>query len=195
MKLSSVSGIITQKQPEVKCTWFTTYDLVSRGADVENKNQCWGFWESSANSYGPGYQYACIHSGSHSGENTTWYNYVLATAGTIYSEDTGPDHSADNTTLTTESICPKGWTLPNRTQTRSIGPDSGSTTYVSAFSPIITGAYMNGTLGSEDTEGNWWSSQSSSATSRARLVYKNDALNTGGLRRYDGIAIRCVQAS
>ena len=182
---------------------FTTYDLASRGKNETNKNQCWGVYDdgSSQPIYGPAYQNACVHSGSteYSGGNTTWYNYTLATAGTIIDENTDSEHPPTNTATATESLCPKGWTLPSRTQTQTIGPSSGSTTYVSIFSPVLGGGYYNGIARDEADNGRWWSSDASNvytASSRYYLNYTSNKLTTynRGNRHY-GLYIRCVQAS
>ena len=96
----------------------------------------------------------------------------------------------------TESICPKGWTLPNATQIRSIGPDSGSTTYVSSFSPVLGGNYNASVLDRDTTNGYWWGSEAYNGAVRRNLGYSNDTLlyisNYGGRNR--GYYIRCVQA-
>ena len=99
--------------------------------------------------------------------------------------------------IATESICPKGWTLPTAAQTRTIGPNSGSTTYLSIFSPVLGGRYDNSALNHEDTSGYWWDSTAYSGVARYRLVYGDGNLYTNGgngVRRY-GQYIRCVQAS
>ncbi|MBQ3293014.1 hypothetical protein IJG93_01750 [Candidatus Saccharibacteria bacterium] len=115
-----------------------------------------------------------------------WYNYTLASAGTI----TG----TNNTTTATQSICPKGWTLPSEDQSRSIGNDTK--TYISDFSPVLGGYYLNGTLNSESTLGLWWSSTASNGAGRYRLDYHGSSLYTvSGVRRVNGYYVRCVQAS
>ena len=188
MKLSSVSGIITQKQPEVKCTWFTTYDLVSRGTDTAGQNECYGGWdETTRTGWGPGYQYACIHSGSteHSGGPTVWYNYALASAGTIIDENTSSTNPANNMNAATESVCPSGWTLPTAKQT-----DNNRDT--SSFSPVLGGNYGNGILSNEGTRGRWWGSTAYNGAARYLLYYDGSILYTGNGGRHSGLYIRCV---
>ena len=177
---------------------IATYDLVSRGKDETNKNQCYGEAESEKG-WGPGFQYACIHSDSteYSGGNTVWYNYTIASADTIIDENTDSDHPATNTATATESICPKGWTLPTVTQTRTIGPNSGSTTYISILSPVLGGDYMIGELKREDKYGYFWNSTaaSGSALKRNDLYYDGSILSNASKSRHSGAYIRCVQAS
>ena len=185
-----------------------TYDLVSRGADVENKNQCWGDMienDTIKKGWGPGYQYDCIHSGSneYSGGNTTWYNYVLATAGTIYDENATESNPAINTTKATESICPKGWTLPTRTQIQTIG--NGTATYIPSFSSVLGGSYYKGALHFKDIYGFWWGSESATGD---RFAWRNSlryisnisatnpyTMSTNIFTRDRGQYIRCIQAS
>ena len=181
--------------------FFTTYDLASRGKDVTDKNQCYGEWNETTNtSWGPAYQYPCIHSGSneYSGGDTVWYNYAIASAGTIYDENTTEQNPANNTSPATESICPKGWTLPSKTQVINVAGTSasaGSSTYVSIFSPVLGGYYSKGTLNSKDTSGMWWGSTASDGIRRNYLRYDGTSLISKNNYRLFGRYIRCVQAS
>ena len=171
------------------------YDLVSRGKNTSGSNQCNGTYDSGTGTgTSGGYINACIHSGTIANidTNTVWYNYVTASAGTI----TG----TNNTATATQSICPKGWMLPNGTQTRSIGPNGPSNpspTYVSMFSPVLGGYYGNSTLNNESTRGAYWGSEALSTDNRAHqdLVYIDGGLYTGGYIRSIGLYIRCVSSS
>ena len=174
---------------------LTTYDLVTYGTSGK---ECYGTYNStSQKGWGPVYENSCIHSGTIKALGdlpTNWYNYVLATAGTIIDKDTTSANPATNTDPATESICPKGWTLPNRTQTRSIGPDAGSITYISNFFPVLGGDYYNGALYLEATRGYWWGSEAYNGVSRYGLNYNVSSLYTSGNLRRSGRYIRCVQA-
>ena len=174
---------------------LTTYDLVTYGPSGK---ECWGNYNStSQKGYGPAYENACIHSGAviASGDlPTNWYNYTLATAGTIAEKNTTSSNPASNMEQAAESICPKGWTLPNRTQTRSIGPDAGSITHISNFFPVLGGGYGNGTLVNEATRGYWWGSEAYNGALRYYLVYNGSSLYTNNGLRRAGSYIRCVQA-
>ena len=118
---------------------------------------------------------------------TNWYNYALATAGTIIDKDTTSSNPATNTDTATESICPKGWTLPNKTQL-------DSQRNIDIFSPVLGGNYTNSTFGGENENGTWWGSTAASGTLRYGLRYNADNLFTGYYRRGNGYYIRCVQA-
>ena len=158
---------------------------------MANNNQCYGGWDDATQTgWGPGFQYACIHSGetAHSGGNTVWYNYTLASAGTIYDENTDSEHPATNTTTATESICPKGWTLPAKAQI-------DGNRNISSFSPVLGGGYNNGTLYNGDTRGIWWGSTAYSGARRYYLGYNGSSLYTDYSGRRSGLYVRCVQAS
>ena len=167
---------------------LTTYDLVTYGTSGK---QCYGTYDSgSGTGSGSGYTTPCIHSGTIANidTNTVWYNYALASAGTI----TG----TNNTTTATQSICPKGWTLPSKDQIDTIGGASpGSSTYVPSFSPVLGGRYSYGTLYSESTYGFWWGSTASNGAGRYHLGYNGSSLYTNDSIRSNGFYIRCIQAS
>ena len=160
--------------------------------------ECYGSYNSTTQKgWGPGYENSCIHSGTIavSGDlPTNWYNYALASAGTVVDKDTTSSNPAANRNQASESICPKGWTLPDTVQTRSIGPDSGSAIYISSFSPVLGGNYNNGTLNSETMNGVWWGSVAYNGAQRYRLYYNGSSLYTGYYARRNGFYIRCVQA-
>ena len=112
----------------------------------------------------------------------------MASAGTIIDENTDSEHPATNTAPATESICPKGWTLPNGTQI-------DSNRNITSFSPVLGGAYGNGGLNNEDTRGYWWGSTVYNGAVRYSLYYNGSSLHTGsqyGGRRRNGFYVRCV---
>ncbi|MBR3253024.1 hypothetical protein IKF84_03055, partial [Candidatus Saccharibacteria bacterium] len=142
----------------------------------------YGTYDSgSGTGSGSGYTTPCIHSGTIANidTNTVWYNYALASAGTI----TG----TSNTTTATQSICPKGWTLPSSDQIDSQRD-------ITSFSPVLGGYYSNGALGGESTHGCWWGSTAYSGAKRYSLYYNNSSLHTGSSSRYIGFYVRCIQA-
>ena len=149
--------------------------------------ECYGTYDSSTGTgSGGGYSNACIHSGSNSytSGNTVWYNYGTASAGTI----TG----TNNATITTESVCPKNWSLPTVEQARNIGPDAGSAAYIDIFSPVLGGNYGNGMLRNESTRGIWWGNTAHTGAIRYYLYYDGSSLYTADYYRYSGLYIRCV---
>ena len=86
----------------------------------------------------------------------------------------------------TESICPKGWTLPTMKQI-------DNNRDLTNFSPVLGGYYDNGTLYYESTRGGWWGSTAYNGALRYRLVYSGSSLYTvNGSYRHNGFYIRCV---
>lgn len=167
---------------------INAYDMTTHN---ETDKECYGTYSvESVSGIGAGYENPCVHSR----ENTNnlvgvWYNYVLATAGTV-------DNSASSgiTENATESICPKGWTLPNLTQIRAIGPNTD--TYVEAFAPAEGGFYRYGATTSMTERGYFWSATAYNTYETYTLRY-NDGGNgrlaiTNGMRRSDALYIRCV---
>ena len=170
---------------------LTTYDLQTYGKNTTGSNYCYGAYnDTTQTGWGPAYQYACIHSGvtEHSGGMTVWYNYTLASAGTIIDENTTSGSPATNTNTATESICPKGWTLPSKTQI-------DGQRNIASFSPVLGGDYYNGTLYNEATRGYWWGSTAYNGARRYLLDYNGSSLYTNGSYRRGGLYVRCVQSS
>ena len=85
----------------------------------------------------------------------------------------------------TESVCPKGWTLPTIKQL-----DNNRDT--TNFSPILGGDYGNGTLYDEATYGVWWGSEAYGGARRYYLRYDGSSLHTSNSTRRNGFYIRCV---
>ena len=116
---------------------------------------------------------------------------MVASAGTI--KNSSSTDTTGTTIIATESICPKGWSLPAKEQIDIFGGASpGSSAYVSIFSPVLGGYYTNGTLFSETTRGAWWSSTASRGGARYTVDYNGSSLYTTGHYRYGSYYIRCV---
>ena len=118
---------------------------------------------------------------------TNWYNYTLASAGTIIDKDTTQSNPVTNINTATESVCPKGWTLPSKKQIDS-NRDSAN------FNLVLGGYYNNGTLLNESTNGLWWGNEAYNGAMRYSLRYGGSSLYTYHYGRHNGIYVRCVQA-
>ena len=110
-----------------------------------------------------------------------YYNYCAASAGTVCSSSLAQD--------ATQSICPKGWRLPTYNE------QNGIRSYVSAFSPVLSGYYYNGALYDTGSNGNWWSATASNGFSRYRLSYNGISLYTSYYNTYYGFSVRCIRSS
>ena len=109
-----------------------------------------------------------------------YYNYCAASAGTVCSE-TEADAIQD--------ICPKGWRLP------TLNEMSGITSYTSAFSPVYSGVYSNGTLRDTGSFGYWWSATAYNSYIQYGLNYSSGSLSDYGLVKPDGFSVRCIRSN
>ena len=119
----------------------------------------------------------------YNGTDTTYgayYNYCAASAGTVCSQT-----KAD----ATQDICPKGWELPTKAQF------DGITGYSSAFSPVLSGYYGNGSLINTGFSGSWWSATALNSNSQYGLYYSGSSLNTRYNNKNLGFSVRCIRSS
>ena len=120
----------------------------------------------------------------YNGTDTTYgayYNYCAASAGTVCDDTTKQDADQD--------ICPKGWRLPTRSEM------DGITSYSSAFSPVYSGYYGNGSLNSTGSYGYWWSATAYDSSYQYNLGYHGGSLNTSNGNKTFGYSVRCVRSS
>ena len=111
-----------------------------------------------------------------------YYNFCAASAGT--------NCQTSSTVKTTYDICPKGWRLPTRTE------QSGITGYLSAFSPVLSGSYSNGTLYGTGSRGYWWSATARSSYYQYYLSYNGSSLDTSLVDdKGSGGSVRCIRSS
>ena len=158
----------------------TTEDGSSRILTPEDSNVTsnWTFPTgslTSGNSYG--------EARSTISSNTSYggyYNYCAASAGTVCSQ-TQQD--------ATQDICPKGWRLPTRNEM------NGITSYASAFSPVYSGYYNNGSLYSTGSYGYWWSATADDSLFQHFLSYNGGSLSTSSDYKIRGYSVRCIRAS
>ena len=112
-----------------------------------------------------------------------YYNYCAASAGTVCNNTTEQD--------ATQDICPKGWRLP------TLNEMYGITSSVSAFSPVYSGDYANGSLGSTGSRGSWWSSTAYDSNRQYLLTYDSAGLYatySGAYKAY-GYSVRCIRSN
>ena len=111
-----------------------------------------------------------------------YYNYCAASAGTVCSSSSAQD--------ATQDICPKGWRLPTDNEM------GGITSYASAFSPVYSGYYNDGSLVNTGSSGYWWSATAYSRFYQYRLYYYGGSLYTNSYgNKYLGNSVRCIRAS
>ena len=118
------------------------------------------------------------------GSNTSYggyYNFCAASAGT--------NCQTSSTVNTTYDICPKGWRLP------TLNEMSGITGYASAFSPVLSGYYYNGTLSNTGSRGYWWSATAYNSGFQYSLTYDGSSLYTYYNVKNFGYSVRCIRSN
>ena len=168
--------------------WMTQNLRLSSGRTLtpadSNVTQNWEFPDTglTANSYTDA-RSAISDDSEHALEYGGYYNYCAASAGTVCSSSSAQD--------ATQDICPKGWELPTYDEMRGIT----SYSYASAFSPVDSGYYVNGSLGSTGINGFWWSATANSSVYQYRLSHGGGRLGTYGSNKYSGFSVRCIRSS
>ena len=112
-----------------------------------------------------------------------YYNYCAASAGTVC--------SSSSAQYATQDICPKGWRLPTYSEQNGIT----GTSYVSAFSPVLSGRYSNGALSNTGSLGYWWSATALNSISQYVLLYNGSSLHTSSSYKLYGYSVRCIRSS
>ena len=113
-----------------------------------------------------------------------YYQWSAATAG--YTD----------TSQSTQSICPKGWTLPSRSQFQTLIDNglSGSN-FMNAPYYLLRGGYLyDSSLDGAGSAGFYWSSTPYGSSSAYVLGFDSGGVDAYGARRYGGRSVRCVAA-
>ena len=163
--------------------WMTQNLRLSGGRTLtpadSNVASSWSFQstELAGNSYSYTAPQSTISSNTSYGG---YYNFCAASAGTVCST-TKQDAVYD--------ICPKGWRLPTYNE------QQGITSYSSAFSPVYSGYYDNGSLYTTGFSGYWWSSTAYDNYNQYRLNYYSGSLDPYLGYKNLGFSVRCVRSS
>ncbi|MBQ6409665.1 hypothetical protein IJI18_00195, partial [Candidatus Saccharibacteria bacterium] len=124
----------------------------------------------------------CLKEGvDNNGNPTTYYNYAIASAGTI----TG----ATNNDTQIYDICPSGWRLPSNNEMNILY------SYGSSFNLIYGGFYWDTVFYSQyvNSRGIWWGSEPYSNNGRYGMRYNAGTFESDANQRYAGIYIRCIR--
>ena len=171
--------------------WMTQNLRLSGGQTLTSEDSnVVGSWEFPNNSLTLGNSYTEARSAisadpEYALEYGGYYNYCAASAGTVCSSSSAQD--------ATQDICPKGWRLPTDSEQSGIT----GTSYVSAFSPVYSDYYYNGSLSSTGAYGRWWSATAYSSTYQHYLYYLNGSLYTHNLHnnKLSGFSVRCIRSA
>lgn len=167
--------------------WMTQNLRLSGGRTLtsadSNVASSWSFPNNSLSSSGTNYIGNTYTTAGYTIDSTYggYYNYCAASAGT--------NCQTSSTVNTTYDICPKGWRLP------TLNEMSGITSYVSAFSPVLSGYYYNGSIRSSGSRGYWWSATAYGSRDQYYLLYNGSSFYTLDISKYDGLSVRCIRSS
>lgn len=160
-----------------------------------------GYNTDTGKSHDPGNVYYENTSGSDQHYHVgNYYQWSAATAGYT------------GTSQSTQSICPKGWTLPSQSQFRQlINSGLSSSNFMNAPYYLLRGGYLyNSSLDATESLGHYWSSTPNGSSYAYHLVFfAGTSVGPGGgvggvidggvdayqdISRYYGLSIRCVAA-
>ena len=167
--------------------WMTQNLRLSGGRTLtsadSNVASSWSFLSNSLTSGGSYTEARFILSDDprYAKEYGGYYNFCAASAGT--------NCQTSSIVNTTYDICPKGWRLP------TLNEMSGITSYTSAFSPVFSGYYLNGTLRNTGSYGYWWSATAYNNSYQYSLLYNSGSLNTSNFNKGIGLSVRCIRSS
>lgn len=161
-------------------TNIISYWTPSVGTETSNSDYS---RSDTGKSYNPGDQYyeGSVNEHYHVGN---YYQWSAATAG--YN---GTDES-------TQSICPKGWTLPTQSQFEQL-TDSGLSVsnFMNAPFYLLRGGYLGSTtLRDAGSYGDYWSSTPRSSIHSYEMNFASGYMSVHDTGRYYGLSVRCIAA-
>ena len=144
-----------------------------------------GYSTDTGKSHDPGNVYYENTSGTDQHYHVgNYYQWSAATAGYT------------GTSQSTQSICPKGWTLPRQPQFRQLINSglSGSNFMNAPYYLLRGGRLGNSSLNNAGSWGYYWSSTPGGSSRAYALGFYSGYVNTGNDTRYYGYSVRCVAA-
>lgn len=143
----------------------------------------YGYDSDTGKSYNPGDKYY-EGTGSEHYHVGNYYQWSAATAGYT------------GTSQSTQSICPKGWTLPSQSQFQVlINSGLSRSNFMNAPYYLLRGGYLNGSLlGGAGSGGFYWASTHSGSTYAYFLHLGSGGVSTRSDSCYFGRSVRCVAA-
>lgn len=149
-----------------------------------------GYNSDTGKSYNPGDKY---YEGSYSASDPTTMHYHVGN----YYQWSAATAGYTGTSQSTQSICPKGWTLPSQSQFQQlINSGLSGSNFMNAPYYLLRGGYLNtSSLILAGSYGSYWSSSSSSSSTTYNLYLDSDSIHTNNkMHHYYGIPVRCVFA-
>ena len=149
-----------------------------------------GYNSDTGKSYNPGDKY---YGGSYSASDPTTMHYHVGN----YYQWSAATAGYTGTSQSTQSICPKGWTLPSQSQFQQLIKSglSGSNFMNAPYYLLRGGSLYGSSLDGAGSVGYYWSS-TPVGSSHAYYLYLYSGGVSAGLNgvRYFGFSVRCVAA-
>lgn len=141
-------------------------------------------------SYNPGDKY---YEGSYSASDPTTMHYHVGN----YYQWSAATAGYTRNSQSTQSICPKGWTLPSQSQFKAlINSGISNSNFMNAPYYLLRGGYLyDSWLEDAGSFGNYWSSTPNGSSNAYYLGFDSGYVTTGFVSiRYHGFSVRCVAA-
>ena len=148
-----------------------------------------GYNPDTGKSYNPGDKY---YEGSYSASDPTTMHYHVGN----YYQWSAATAGYTGTSQSTQSICPKGWTLPSQSQFRTlINSGLSESNFMNAPYYLLRGGYLDGSsLYYAGSSGYYWSSTPYGSSFAYHLYFYSGNVLTDIDYRYYGQSVRCVAA-
>lgn len=148
-----------------------------------------GYNSDTGKSYNPGDKY---YEGSYSASDPTTMHYHVGN----YYQWSAATAGYTGTSQSTQSICPKGWTLPSQSQFQAlINSGLSSSNFMNAPYYLLRGGWLeDSSLYRARSAGYDWSSTPDGYSDAYRLYFNSGFVGTSSDSRYIGFSVRCVAA-
>ena len=148
-----------------------------------------GYNSDTGKSYNPGDKY---YEGSYSASDPTTMHYHVGN----YYQWSAATAGYTGTSQSTQSICPKGWTLPSQSQFQQLINSglSGSNFMNAPYYLLRGGALNDSSLLNAGSYGFYWSSTPSVSSPAYFLLFLSGFVSTLFDGRFLGLSVRCVAA-
>lgn len=148
-----------------------------------------GYNSDTGKSYNPGDKY---YEGSYSASDPTTMHYHVGN----YYQWSAATAGYTGTSQSTQSICPKGWTLPSQSQFQQlINSGLSGSNFMNAPYYLVRGGWFRGSsLYDAGSRGYYWASTPSGSSRAYTLYVSSGYAYVVSNYRYDGQSVRCVAA-
>ena len=148
-----------------------------------------GYNSDTGKSYNPGDKY---YEGSYSASDPTTMHYHVGN----YYQWSAATAGYTGTSQSTQSICPKGWTLPSQSQFQQlINSGLSGSNFMNAPYYLLRGGWLrDSSLYDAGSAGNYWSSTPNGSNRAHYLYFTSGSIDTYNFYRYLGLSVRCVAA-